>query len=143
MAKAKKRAKRIPVWETLEQNHVRRMERGKYLERFVFPQKHDLPRVDWEKLVSDRRKHDAHSGSDEHYQPYYDVLRYLRIKRILTTPGTPGDYFLLGSGMDLSPGTEYGTTMHFVRKEDAEEYAAAEFGRKRYNLFLCKNLKKI
>ncbi len=143
MAKTKKRLRIIPVLEVLEKNHVTKMEKGKYLERFVFPQEHDLPRVNWKKLVSDRRKHDAYSGSDEHYQPYSDVLRYLRIKGILTTPGTPGSYFLLGSGMDLSPNTGHGATMHFVREGDAEEYAAAEFGRKRYNLFLCKNLKKI
>lgn len=113
-------------------------EKIKNLEKYITPIKEeDFPKVNWEQLVSDRK--DAETGREEPWQPYLDILDYLKSIGVLTNPGAQGSYFIHDNGTDLSPNVERGEAMHFSTRQDALEYAEADTGGVRFGVRVLAN----
>lgn len=99
---------------------IKEFEKGKkeILEKYVKKESSKII-VNWDSLIKLKQK-----GNKE---DYFNILNYLKIKKILTYEGSRGSFFIKGFGKDISPCSSEGNKYNFTRRLDAKTFAQEEY----------------
>ena len=100
-----------------------------------FTEKEGEVMFDWDRLFKKRRE--LNYSGRRIFESLWDAsLQILKERGYLVFPGE-NSFFIMGSGMDLSPTDSSGTRLYFKREREAEECALAEYKNALYAVSIC------